>query len=257
MITLFKRFIAGAGLFFSVITTSGAAGEGHILGMAHGAFIDSCSSAEFCTSEAQAACKRMFRSAFAACDPLFYQDMESDDFTNCLAKATVNKKAKIIAGIDWEKCPRPPLPYVYKSEAIGPNDNPLVPEYFTDKSIDVRFPHLYGTVEAACLGGATRVEKLASEKGLSKVTVSINSIDKSPSYGPNPRSTNYTHLFSTPSYNAGTCFGTSTTVILKSHNIFRKGEIIKNEYRDDVNVALQCHKDPKHKLCEPSASPVY
>lgn len=255
--TLFKRFLAGAGLFFSVITVSGAAGEGHILGGIHGDLIDSCSSAKFCTSEAQAACKRMFRSAFEACDPLFYRDWESDDFTNCIAKATFKKEAEIVAGIDWEKCPRPPLPYVYQSEAIGPNDHPLVPEYFTDNSMDVRFPQLYGTVEGACLGGANRIEKLGSEKGLAKVTVSISSIDKASSYGPNHRDTAYTHLFSTPSYIAGTCFGTSTTVVLKTHSIFRKGEVFKTKYRDEVYVALQCHKEPKHKLCENLDSPSY
>lgn len=249
MTNLHKRLFTTAIVGLVVFASSTVAVGNSLLGKLHGDLLDSCDANQFCIKESQRSCKRLYRAAFSACDPLFYKYPKYDKFSECIAFKVGLKKAKILASIDRKKCPKGHQPYVYESEASNPIDHPLVLEYFTFSSIDARYPALYSTLEQACKAGTQRLKKLNDAKGLSIVTFTINKIRKNETFGSDPQETSFLHLFSTPVYIAGECFGNSKTLITKSFSGFKKGEILNSKYRDKIFVAVQCDKEPKHTKC--------
>lgn len=249
MINHFKHTLVSTTTWFVILVSSAAAAGDSVLDMLHGALLDSCDANSFCLKDARESCKELYRKAFRTCDALYYQDPESNKFTNCLGPLIEPEKSKILAGIDRSKCSRGEQTDVYESEASNPIDNPLILEYFTFNSMDVRSPKLYSSPESACKAGADRIKKLNDAKGLSILTLTIDKVSKSETYGPDPAG-DFLHLFSTPVYIAGECFGRTQVRVLKSNGVHRKGEILYNKFRDQIFVAVQCDKAPRHQRCE-------
>ena len=103
-----------------------------------------------------------------------------------------------------------------------------------------------------CQQGALKAKAAIDKDGTARATIEIKGFKKLYSLvaGDNQGDAGYAHVFSTPAYEWGECFGISKTEILKSHSGFKKGEIISAEYKDRIFVAVQCHKEPMQKQCE-------
>lgn len=235
------RFVFFLYVFVSTVAFAGSP----LLDKFHGDTLDLCRISAMCTKENKASCISVHRKAFASCDHLFYKYPKSNKYTDCVAMATFQELTKIKRGIDYAKCNNLPEE-VYKSEATRPIDDPQKFEFFTDNSLDFYNLQLYGSASDACEAGLKRLKKLAEEDGSIKVTYNITKIYSSNLSG---GSEYYRHIFSTPAYKTGDCFGTGTTTVLKSNGVYKKGEVIKTKIRERVFVAVQCHKEPLHDSC--------
>lgn len=233
-------------IFFLTIFPTVIFAGSPLLDKFHGDTLATCNIGAMCSKENKASCISLHRSAFEKCDPLFYKyPKSSHKFASCIAMATTSGLTKIMQGIDYMKCNNLPKE-IYKSEATNPIDHPQKLEYFTDNSLDFYNLQLYGSGSDACKAGLNRLKKLSEEKGDSRVDFNITKVDVSNYSG---GSEYHTHIFSTPGYKVGDCFGTTKTTVLKSNGVFKKGEVILGKFSERIFVAVQCHKEPLHASC--------
>lgn len=235
------RFVFLLNIFFPTVIFAGTP----LLDVTHGGLLDTCHIGAMCSKENKASCISLYRRAFAKCDPLFYKYPNSNKFTDCVAMATTSGLTKIMQGIDYTKCENLPKD-IYESEATRPIDDPQKLEYFTDSSLDFFNIQLYRSGSDACEAGLNRLKKLGEEKGDIRLEHNITKVDVSKYSG---GSEYHGHIFSTPGYKIGDCFGTSKTTVLKSNGVYKKGEVILGKFRERIFVAVQCHKEPLHSSC--------
>jgi len=229
-------------VFVSTIAFAGSP----LLDKHHGDLLTLCNIGAMCSKENKASCISIHRKAYASCDHLFYKYPKSSrKFVDCVSGVVIPEIIKIKKRIDYEKCTNLPKD-IYQSEATHPIDDPQKLEYFTDSSLDFDNIQLYGSGSDACKAGNNRLKKLSEAKGDNRVEFNITKVDVSKYSGGDEY---HGHIFSTPGYKVGECFGTTKTTVLKSDGIFKKGEVILGKIRERIFVAVQCHKEPLHASC--------
>lgn len=240
-------------LLMALFTTNATAANDRLLEKLHGGFIDSCKGMLNCKQADLDRCITAYRKAFEICDPVFHKDPEGNSYPDCIAKQTPELLIPLLSGTTSENCsPKDAIPYNYVSEATRPPDNPQALQFFTDNTFDWSNIILYSDKATMCHGGALKAEESIEKKG--KVDVEIVIAGFKHLYhlaaGQHDGDPGYSHVFSTPAYEWGECYGTMKSKILESHSGFRKGEIITADYKDRIFVAVQCHKEPMHDNCE-------
>jgi len=240
-------------LFFSLNLANAQPG---LLEKLHGDLIDSCKEVLYCKQADLDRCIAEFRNAFSACDPIFMKNPKNPNmnaYTTCVVEKSIAASTEIFISFDDGCEAKDKIAFFYVSEATHPPDNPQVVEFFTRGSFDWDDIKLYSNPELACEGGAARIKALTEKNAAVKVTIDIVKVDKFTGvtiHEGGAGETAFSHVFTTPAYKAGACFGSTTTEILESDYYYKKGEVIVSEYRDDIFVAVQCNKQPMNEVCE-------
>jgi len=253
MLYVLRIYMAAVVFLFSAMTVNADVGVSRLLDKHHGTFIDSCKNLLTCKQADIDGCIATMRKAFNACDKEFYKAPDGNAFPDCIAQHTTALGTTLIIGVNSQNCsPENAIPYRYVSEASNPPDHPQLLEFFTQNTFDWSNIVLYQDKKEMCKQGAIKAKAAIDKDGIGRANIEIKGFRKLYNLvaGDNQGDLGYAHVFSTPAYEWGECYGVAKTEILVSNGAFKKGEIISAEYTDRIFVAVQCHKEPMPKQCE-------